>query len=152
MAAPHSAAPFGRHTTRQEHRQEHRHEHRTGSHKGGWVVPVLFGIAYGLYAPTIVRRGGAPTWGQLWLGIISGLAVAVAIYALQRFGHVLPRELRAFAWGALAGCAVGFLYSLSHASITASVILGLMVGLSAFAAAFYLFYTHEDAAGHSAPY
>ncbi|MFE6102284.1 hypothetical protein ACFVQ4_20240 [Streptomyces laurentii] len=142
--AAHSAVSVGRHTVR--------HEQRTSSGAKGWVVPVLFGIAYGLWAPTVVRRGGAPSWGQFWLGIISGLVVAVAVYALHHYGHLLRRELRAVAWGAFAGCAIGFLFSLSDASVYASVILGLIVGAGVGAAAFYLFYTHEDAAGHPAPY
>ncbi|MFC9394036.1 MULTISPECIES: hypothetical protein [unclassified Streptomyces] len=118
----------------------------------GWAVPATIGILYGLYAPVIVRDGGALSWGQFWLGLISAVVVAVGMYALRRYGHVLPRELRGAAWGAYAGIAIGFLYSLSGASIYSSVLLGLIVGAIAGGSAFYLFYTHEDATGHPAPY
>ncbi|MFF0475104.1 hypothetical protein [Streptomyces sp. NPDC004284] len=118
----------------------------------GWGVPVTIGVSYGLYAPVIVRDGGALSWGQFWLGLISAVVVAVAMYALRRYGHHLPRELRGAAWGAYAGIAVGFLYSLSGASIYSSTLLGLIVGAVSGGAAFYLFYTHEDATGHPAPY
>ncbi|WP_282696349.1 hypothetical protein [Streptomyces sp. CC208A] len=125
---------------------------RRSVHLHGAVLPALIGIAYGLYAPVISRHGGALTWGQLWLGIISAIAVAGAVYALRTYGHLLPREARGTAWGAVAGGAIGFLYSLSGASILSASVLGLIVGVGVGAAAFYLFYTHEDAEGHPAPY
>ncbi|GAA2792724.1 hypothetical protein [Streptomyces showdoensis] len=118
----------------------------------GWGVPVTLGIAYGLYAPVIVRDGGPLTWGQLWLGLISAVVLAVSIHTLRRYGGRLRRELRAVAWGALTGIAIGFLYSLSGASIYSSSLLGLIVAAVNGGAAFYLFYTHEDAAGRPAPY
>ncbi|MEU6974671.1 hypothetical protein [Streptomyces sp. NPDC046371] len=118
----------------------------------GWGVPATIGILYGLYAPVIVRDGGALSWGQLWLGLISAVVLAVAIYGLRRYGGRLRRELRAAAWGALTGIAIGFLYSLSGSSIYSSTLLGLIVAGVNGGAAYYLFYTHEDAAGRPAPY
>ncbi|MER7947508.1 hypothetical protein ABTY59_08990 [Streptomyces sp. NPDC096079] len=118
----------------------------------GWGAPVTIGVLYGLYAATNARHGGPTTLGQLWLGLASAIVLAVAIYALRHYGHVLPREPRAAAWGALVGIAVGFLYSLAGASVLSSSGLGLMSGAVSGAAAYYLFYTHEDAQGHPAPY
>ncbi|MEV5971789.1 hypothetical protein [Streptomyces sp. NPDC051921] len=118
----------------------------------GWGVPVTLGIAYGLYAATNARQGSTTTWGDFWVGVISGVVVAVSVWALHRFGRHLWRELRAAAWGALAGIAIGFLYSLTGASIYSSVVLGLIVAGVNGGAAYYLFYTHEDAVGHPAPY
>ncbi|MFH8578902.1 hypothetical protein OHB11_19980 [Streptomyces zaomyceticus] len=118
----------------------------------GWGVPVTLGVLYGLWAPTIARDGGPLTWGQLGLGLISAVVVAAGIHLLRRHGHVLPREVRAAAWGAFSGIAVGFLFSLSDASILSSSGLGLAFGAVTGTAAYYLFYTHEDAAGRPAPY
>ncbi|WP_086826076.1 hypothetical protein [Streptomyces sp. NRRL B-24572] len=118
----------------------------------GWGLPVTIGVLYGLYAEVNARDGGALSWGQFWLGLISAVVLAVALYALRRYGHALPREVRGGAWGALAGIAVGFLYSLTGASIYSSTVLGLITGVVIGGAAFYLFYTHEDATGHPAPY
>ncbi|MGA5063517.1 hypothetical protein ACPB9E_06980 [Streptomyces exfoliatus] len=118
----------------------------------GWGLPVIFGVLYGLYAATVARHGGPATLGQLWLGLISAVVLAGGIYLLRRHGHVLPRELRAAAWGTLTGVAVGFLFSLSDASVLSSSGLGLAFAVVAGAAAYYLFYTHEDAAGRPAPY
>ncbi|WP_426364747.1 hypothetical protein [Streptomyces sp. E-08] len=133
--AAHAAAPTG---------------HRISMY--GWGTPVTIGVLYGLYTSTVARQGGPVTWGQFWLGLISAAVLAVGIYMLRHHGRVLPRELRAAAWAALVGIAVGFLYSLSGASIFSSSGLGLMSGAVAGGAAYYLFYTHEDGAGHPAPY
>ncbi|MFE5793887.1 hypothetical protein ACFQ8C_15105 [Streptomyces sp. NPDC056503] len=118
----------------------------------GAVLPAVIGILYGLYAATVSRHGGALTWGQLWLGLVSAIVLGGALWALRAYGHTLPREARAVAWGALAGGAVGFLYSLSGASVLSSSGLGLATGIAVGAGMFYLFYTHEDATGHPAPY
>ncbi|WP_328943819.1 hypothetical protein OG259_21985 [Streptomyces sp. NBC_00250] len=118
----------------------------------GLATPTIIGVLYGLYAATVARQGGPTTLGQLWLGLISAVVLAGGIYVLRRFGRALPRELRAAAWGSLSGIAVGFLYSLSGASIFSSSGLGLIVAGVNAAAAYYLFYTHEDAEGRPAPY
>ncbi|MFF1507117.1 hypothetical protein [Streptomyces sp. NPDC058326] len=141
--AAHAAVPVRRRTSTQG---------RTHGRTHGWGVPLTLGVLYGLYASTVARHGGAATLGQLWLGLVSAVVLAGAIYALRRYGRALPRELRAVAWGSLAGIAVGFLFSLSGASVLSSAGLGLaFAGVNA-AGAFYLFYTHEDAAGRPAPY
>ncbi|MEU9293690.1 hypothetical protein [Streptomyces sp. NPDC048266] len=118
----------------------------------GWGFPVTIGVLYGLWAPTVARQGGPVTLGQLWLGLISAAVLAVGVHTLHRHGRALPRELRAAAWGALSGIAVGFLFSLSGASVLSSSGLGLVVAGLNTAGAFYAFYTHEDAVGRPAPY
>ncbi|MFF5423670.1 MULTISPECIES: hypothetical protein [unclassified Streptomyces] len=122
----------------------------TGGHGG--ALPLVLGVVYGLYASTVERHGGPLSWGQLWLGLISAVVLAGAVHGLRRTGRALPREPRAAAWGALAGLAVGFLFSLSGASVLSAAVLGLVVAAAVSCAAFYLFYTHEDAAGRPAPY
>ncbi|MER5306822.1 hypothetical protein ABT034_03335 [Streptomyces sp. NPDC002773] len=118
----------------------------------GWGFPVTVGVLYGLYASTVARHGGDTTLGQLWLGLVSAVVLAVGIHTLHRYGRALPRELRAVAWGSLTGIAVGFLFSLSGASVLSSSGLGLAAAGVNAAAAYYAFYTHEDAAGRPAPY
>lgn len=133
--AAHAAVPTGR---------------RFSTH--GWGFQVTIGVLYGLWASTIVRDGGPTTLGQLWLALISAIVLAVAMHMLHRFGRALPRELHATSWGVLSGTAVGFLYSLSDASILSSSGLGLAVGAVTALGAYYTYYTHEDAAGRPAPY
>ncbi|MEV6330274.1 hypothetical protein [Streptomyces sp. NPDC051909] len=118
----------------------------------GWALPVIVGISYGLYAPVILRDGGPLAWSQFWVGLISAVVLAVAIHSLHRYGRRLRRELRAVAWGALAGIAIGFLVGLSGHSVLYSSTVGLIVAGVTTAFAYYSFYTHEDAAGRPAPY
>ncbi|MGA5217750.1 hypothetical protein ACPCAE_17020 [Streptomyces cinereoruber] len=118
----------------------------------GWAGPILVGVLYGLYAATVARHGGPTTLGQLWLGLVSAAVIAAGIHVLHHQGRSLRRELRAPAWGVLSGCAVGFLFSLSGASVLSSSGLGLAVFAVNTVAAYYSFYTHEDAAGRPAPY
>ncbi|WP_418958150.1 hypothetical protein [Streptomyces tritici] len=110
-------------------------------------MPLTLGVVYGLYASAVARSGGGWSWGQFWLGLISGALLAGAVYALRRYGRVLPREPRAAAVGALAGGAIGFLLSLSGKSVLSSSVLGLIIAAGTAMGAFYLFYTHEDAEG-----
>ncbi len=50
-------------------------------------------------------------------------------------------------WAAFAGCAFGFLYSETGASVLRSVGMGVAIGASTFGVLFYRYYTHEDAEG-----
>ncbi|THA60497.1 hypothetical protein E6P78_26850 [Streptomyces sp. A0958] len=108
-----------------------------------WAVPVTLGVILGCYATAIVRGGGVLTGPRLALGLVSGAVLAALCFGLGRIQNRLPRELRAAAYGVLAGGSIGFLYSLSGASILAASGIGLVIGLSTLLAAFYYFYTRE---------
>ncbi|THA36453.1 hypothetical protein E6R18_00025 [Streptomyces sp. A1277] len=108
-----------------------------------WAVPVTLGVIFGCYATAIVRSGGVLTGPLLALGLVSGAVLAVLCFGLGRIQDRLPRELRAAAYGVLAGGSIGFLYSLSGASILRASVIGLIIGLGALLAAFYHFYTRE---------
>ncbi|MEU8525535.1 MULTISPECIES: hypothetical protein [Streptomyces] len=133
--AAHAAVPIRRHV-----------RHYEGVTRG-WGFPVTLGVVYGLYTSTVARGGGGWSWGQLWLGLISGAVLAGAVYAVHTVGPLLPRELHAAAWGVVAGGAVGFLFSLSDASILSSSVLGLIIMAGTTLGMFYMYYTHEDARG-----
>ncbi|MFB7372655.1 hypothetical protein ACFC0D_22720 [Streptomyces sp. NPDC056222] len=117
----------------------------------GWGLPVTLGFAYGFWAAAIQRSGGIITWNQVGIGLASGIVLAGAVYALRQWGHTLPVELRAAAWAVLAGCAVGFLFSLSDNSVLSGAVLGLVSAAVTGVASFYLFYTHEDTPARSQP-
>lgn len=106
-------------------------------------VPIMLGIGYGAFASFMARAGGAATFGQLWLALASGVAFAVVLAGLLRVQHLLRRELRAAAWGAFAGGAVGFVYSAAGPSVLRSSGIGLAIAVCTTLALFYLFYTHE---------
>ncbi|HEY9367796.1 hypothetical protein [Streptomyces sp.] len=124
----------------------HHARHYEGATQG-WGLPATLGVAYGLYTSAVARSGGGWSWGQLWLGLISGVVLMGAVYGLRTFGSALPRELRAAAWGTLTGGAIGFLFSLSGTSVLSSSVLGLLIALATAVGTFYAFYVHEDARG-----
>ncbi|WUC94683.1 hypothetical protein OG710_14340 [Streptomyces sp. NBC_00525] len=108
-----------------------------------WAVPATLGLILGCYATAIVRGGGVLTGTRLALGLVSGAVLAVLCFGLGRIQNRLPRELRAAAYGVLTGGSIGFLYSLSGASILAASVVGLFLGIGGLLTAYYYFYTHE---------
>lgn len=112
-----------------------------------WAVPVTLGVILGCYATAIVRFGGVLTGTRLALGLVSGAVLAALCFGLGRVQDRLPVELAAAAYGALAGGAVGFLYSLTPGkSVLASSFVGLVVGAGTLLGAYYFFYTRNTPA------
>ncbi|WP_381796074.1 hypothetical protein [Streptomyces niveus] len=108
------------------------------------AVPVTLGILYGIWAPFIQRHGSPLNALQITLGVVSGLAVAVLVFVLMRLPTTVTTELRALAFGVVAGVSVGFLHSLTYASVLRSSGIGLTVGTAMAIATFYYFHTRED--------
>ncbi|MFE3247934.1 hypothetical protein [Streptomyces sp. NPDC059209] len=108
------------------------------------AVPVALGILYGIWAPFIQRHGSPLNALQITLGVVSGLAVAVLVFVLMRLPKTMTPELRALAFGVVAGVSVGFLHSLTYASVLRSSGIGMVVGAAAAIATFYYFHTRED--------
>lgn len=110
----------------------------------GWIVPAVLGVIYGFYAQFVERDGEGPvTGGQALLGVVSAVVFGGLCYLVGRTRQALPRELRATAFGSVAGLGIGFLYSLTGASVLTSTVMGLIVGAGVGLGAFYVFYTHE---------
>ena len=85
----------------------------TPAHHGrtalSWAMPLVLGVILGFWAFFIKRDGGTTTDGQIWLGVISGVAFAALCYALAR-STVLA------CWGlAFTGIAAGALGMAGHA-------------------------------------
>ncbi|MFJ6797628.1 hypothetical protein [Streptomyces sp. NPDC091268] len=106
--------------------------------------PLLMGLVYGVYAAFMNRQMGPVDAGNVFYGILCGALFAVCMVALARIGPRLPRELHAAAYGAFAGVAFGYLYSLADRSVLRSVGLALAVAAGVGLAAFYRYYTRED--------
>ncbi|MEG3630982.1 transglutaminaseTgpA domain-containing protein [Streptomyces poriticola] len=113
-----------------------------------WALPVVLGLVYGYWAASNRRAGGPITGWNLLFGFLTALAFAVAYVVVREVASRLRRELHAVLWAAFAGCAFGFLYSQTGSSVLLSTGLSLLVAAAFFAALFYRYYTHEDAAGH----
>ncbi|MDT0545973.1 hypothetical protein [Streptomyces lonegramiae] len=109
-----------------------------------WVVPTVLGILYGGYVMFIDHNQGTPApWAGLF-GLMAAVVVGALCYLIGRTQSALMPELRAAAYGALLGCAFGFLYSVSGHSVFRSSMMGLAGGLAMYAVSYYAFRTHAD--------
>ncbi|MFF8931016.1 hypothetical protein ACF1AO_27485 [Streptomyces longwoodensis] len=113
-----------------------------------WVTPVALGLVYGYWTAEIRRSGGPITGWNVLFGFVTALAFMVLYVAVRTVTRRLPRELHAGLWTAFIGCAFGFSYSQTDASVGRAVLMSLAVSAGAFLVLFYRYYTHEDAEGH----
>ncbi|MFJ8592282.1 hypothetical protein [Streptomyces sp. NPDC093598] len=111
------------------------------------ALPVVLGLVYGFWAAANQRYGGPVTGWNLLFGFVTALVFAVLFAAVWRLAPRLPRELHALSWFVFTGCAIGFLFNQTGASVYSSSGLGLLVGAGMSAMVFYRSYTHQDAAG-----
>ncbi|WP_251070764.1 hypothetical protein [Streptomyces sp. ISL-96] len=107
-------------------------------------MPAVLGVAYGIYASFIARDAGPVTGWNVGFGVICAVIVAALCFLLGRTQRAMIPLVRAAAYGALFGVALGFLHSLSENSILSSVVVGGALGAGMTVAAFYVFYTHEQ--------
>jgi hypothetical protein len=115
-----------------------------------WALPVVLGLVYGFWAAANNRSGGPITGWNILFGFVCAIAFAGAYIGVRTVAPRLRRELHAALWTAFAGCAFGFLYSQTGATVLRSVFMSLAVAAGVFAATFYRYYTHEDAEGRPA--
>ncbi|MEV8535784.1 hypothetical protein [Streptomyces sp. NPDC051211] len=126
-------------TARRRHSEDMHHLSRSA-----YTRPLMWGLVYGIYAAFMKRQMGPVDAGNVFYGILCGALFAACMFALARIGPGLPREARAVAWGAFAGIAIGYLYSLAEESVLRSTGIALAVGAVVAAIAFYRYYTRED--------
>ncbi|MFF8729152.1 hypothetical protein ACF073_22025 [Streptomyces sp. NPDC015171] len=110
-------------------------------------VPVALGLVYGYWVAANNRSGGPITGWNLLLGFVSALVFAALFMALLTVAPRMRRESHALLWTAFTGCAFGFVYSQTGATILRSVLMALAVAAVTFAVFFYRYYTREDAFG-----
>lgn len=113
-----------------------------------WTVPVSLGLVYGYWVAANNRSGGPITGWNVLLGFVSAIAFAALYMGIHALAPRMRREVHALVWTAFAGCAFGFLYAQTGASVLRSTGMALAVSAGVFATLFYRYYTHEDAAGH----
>ncbi|MEV8031086.1 hypothetical protein [Streptomyces sp. NPDC086182] len=112
-----------------------------------WAVPVAGGLIYGFWAANINRNAGAVTGWNVLFGFVCAIAFAAAYIGVRTVAPLMRREMHALLWAVFAGCAFGFLYSQTDATVLRSVFMSLPVAVGVFAVAFYRYYTHEDGTG-----
>ncbi|MFG2982698.1 hypothetical protein ACGFYQ_15800 [Streptomyces sp. NPDC048258] len=113
------------------------------SGRNALIRALLLGLVYGVWCAFIRRDTGGVDAGNVFYGILCGVLFAACMFGLNRVGPRLMREVHATAYGAFAGIAVGYLHSLTGASVLSSSVIGLFSGAGVGAAAFYRYYTRE---------
>ncbi|MFG2680390.1 hypothetical protein [Streptomyces sp. NPDC048392] len=110
-----------------------------------WAMPLAVGLVYGYWAAAIRRRGGPVTGWNLFFGFMTVLAFVILYYAVRAVAERLPREGHAVLWGAFAGSALGFLYSVSGVAMFTCVVVSLLLAAAVTLALLYHYGTHQDA-------
>ncbi|MFJ8011792.1 hypothetical protein [Streptomyces sp. NPDC096339] len=126
------------------HRQHRQMTDMTHLGMLAYAGPLLLGVVYGFWAAYIERQAGPVTTANVFYGILCGVLFAAIAFGLGRMGTSVMQEIRAAAYGAFGGIAVGYLHSLTNQSILKAVVVGLFAGIGVGVAAFYRFHTHED--------
>ncbi|MEH0545607.1 hypothetical protein QA802_21800 [Streptomyces sp. B21-105] len=117
-------------------------------HAAEWTTAVGLGLVYGYWVAANNRAGGPITGWNLLLGFVSAFAFAALWTGVHALAPRMRREVHALLWAAFAGCAFGFLYSETDASVLRSTGWALTIAAVTFATLFFRFYTREDADGH----
>ncbi|GCD37020.1 hypothetical protein OEIGOIKO_04802 [Streptomyces chrestomyceticus JCM 4735] len=124
---------------------------RRGMSTTALTLPVAAAALYGLWTAFVDRTSGS-SLGHAWLlGLIAAVVSGVLGLALVSVQSTLITEVRALAYGALFGTAMGYLYSISHTtgpSILESVRMGLVLGAVMFVVSLYIFRTHRTREPH----
>jgi hypothetical protein len=113
-----------------------------------YAIPVVLGLVYGYWAAANRRDGGPITGWNILFGFVTAFAFIVLCLAVATFAPMLKRELHSMTKSGFAGAAIGFLYSLTGASVLRSTVMGLVIAAAIFGVFFYRYYTREDAEGN----
>ncbi|POX41511.1 hypothetical protein C3486_08605 [Streptomyces sp. Ru73] len=106
-------------------------------------VPVVGGIAYGIYAGLLDHSTGSSSIHAFVLGLIAMAVTVVLGLALMHAQDRMITEVRALAYGALFGASMGFLYNLAATSTALKATgYGALFGAIMFVVSLYLFRTH----------
>ncbi|MET7764876.1 hypothetical protein ABZS71_23725 [Streptomyces sp. NPDC005393] len=125
--------------------RRHRRMHAPRLHpSASWVVPLTLGIFFGGYAIFIDHNQGSTLLAAGLLGLVAAVVVGAVCYGVGRVQSGLMPEVRATLYGTVLGSAIGFLYSLSGASVYRASAMGLGVGLAMTAMSFYVFHMRSN--------
>ncbi|MER7877142.1 hypothetical protein ABTY63_26855 [Streptomyces solisilvae] len=124
----------------------HRHPrlHLPPHPSASWGVPVVLAVLYGGWVMFVAHNQGSTIPASAVYGVVSAVVVGVLSYAFGRLTPGLMPEIRAILYGALLGCAMGFLHSVSGGSVYRSAGIGLGMGVAMAAVSFYVFHIREE--------
>lgn len=112
-------------------------------HTSAWAVPLTLGVFFGGYAAFVADNNGASTTRTTVIAAIGCVALTAVCCAIGALRGSLAREPRSAAFGAVFGCAMGYLLSLSGYSLLKACLVGATLGLAMTAVSYYWFYQHE---------
>jgi uncharacterized membrane protein AbrB (regulator of aidB expression) len=112
-------------------------------HAASWAVPVVLGLAFGLYVAFLESNNGASDTRTTVSSTVGGAVCAVLCFAIGRLQTRMSRERRATAYGAVFGGALGYMLSISDQTALEASLVGLFLGLSMALVTFYIRYTQE---------
>jgi hypothetical protein len=101
------------------------------------ALPLGLGLLYGYWAAANTRDGGPITGWNLFFGFMTSLAFMLAFMAMQALTPRLSRGIRAVAWAAFTGIALGFLVSTTGTSVIRSLVMGAALAVGVFVSALY---------------
>jgi hypothetical protein len=114
-----------------------------------WALPIGLGLLFGYWAAANTRDGGPITGWNLFFGIMAGLVFMLALMAMRAVAPRLPRGIRALAWAAFTGVAVGFLVSMTGTSVIRSLWLGVAPAVGVLVTTFYRIHTRPTPGGRA---
>src|SRR6266550_2528939 len=113
---------------------------RERHHTTAWLIPVVLGVVYGTYALWLDSNSPQPTPTAALLGLIAAIVMGALCYAVGRAQPGMSAETRGFLYGALFGVGMGFLVSLTGASVLKCTAIALASGAGMGLCAFYISY------------
>ncbi|NYV78273.1 hypothetical protein, partial [Streptomyces sp. UH6] len=102
-----------------------------------WAMPLTLGLVYGYWAAANTRDGGSITGWNLFYGFMTALVFMLALMGMRALAPRLPRGIRAVAWGAFTGVAMGYLVSTTATSVIRSLVMGAALGVGVFVSVLY---------------
>ncbi|MBI0300851.1 hypothetical protein JBE04_42010 [Streptomyces sp. PRKS01-29] len=124
----------------------HRHPRlpRSLRPSASWGVPAVLAVLFGGWVMFVAHNQGSTIPTAAVFGVVSAAVLGALCFALGRMTPGLMPEIRAALYGAVLGCALGFLHSVSGGSVYRSAGIGLGAGVMMLAISFYVFHVRAE--------
>ncbi|WFB07772.1 hypothetical protein LRS74_12470 [Streptomyces sp. LX-29] len=143
MTAP-TATP-----SRPQHHRPHAHMPHVRA-RISWMAPLTIALFFGAWVGYLEHEGanttgpGTAILAPVIHGLIATAVMGAICYAIGRYQGGVQDETAAIWYGSVLGCAVGYLFAISGATVYKSTMMGLGLGAIMGISAFYLFHTRRD--------
>ncbi|MEU3958889.1 hypothetical protein AB0F42_03505 [Streptomyces buecherae] len=110
-------------------------------HSYAWSVPLALGLFFGAYVSFLEHDSGSSAGKSTIIGLIAAAVCFAVCYAIGRRQGSMITEAKTLVYAVTFGCAFGFLYGLSGASVFKASMMGLLLGAIMGICALYIFRT-----------